>query len=290
VTFPATVVRVFIASPSDTADERSTARTVIASWNASHAEGEGVVLVPVGWETDAVPEWGDEPQSILNRQLVDSSDVLIGVFWVRLGTRTASGRSGTVEEIERFAASGKPVLLYFCRKSPDLDLIDTDQLKAVRDFEAECQGRALYDTYGDGAEYEAKLARALTHVVRDRFTGGSASAGGLPRGQRLASPPSVKKQPRLAAHLENLGQSSHRLIVANTGTVDVLKVDVEVPPEATSFSLFRTDFPLDILRPGERVGVPAALHMGGGKSIFDVWLVGETAEGEQIRFPAKVSI
>jgi hypothetical protein len=38
---------------------------------------------------------------------------LIGVFWTRVGTPTGIAESGTLEEIERVAAEGKLVMLYF---------------------------------------------------------------------------------------------------------------------------------------------------------------------------------
>lgn len=290
MTFEATVVRVFLASPDDTADERAIARTVIARWNVNNAANEGIVLLPVGWETDAVPEWGNHPQSVLNQQLVDASDVLVGIFWTRLGTPTPAGRSGTVEEIERFAESGKPVLLYFCRKHADLTAIDTDQLKALREFEAACRDRVLYETYGDPPEFEAKLTRGLTRTVRDRFAGTKSGGDDLPQGRRLTQPPRRKEEARLGAHLENYGRHSYRLIVANSGTADILGVNVEVPEEAQSFSILTNELPIDVLRPGERVGLLASVHMGGGKSIFDLLLTGTTPDGEAVSFPSKISI
>lgn len=289
MTFQATVARVFLASPGDTVEEREAAREVIARWNVDHSVAEGVVLIPVGWETDSVPEWGDHPQAILNRQLVDSSDLLIGIFWTRLGTPTATAESGTVEEIERFAASGRPVLLYFCRKSVGIAEIDAGQLTSLREFEANCRDRALYDTYGDSAEFSAKLSRALSAVVRERLAA-SGGRGQLPRGQRLSTPPRPKQEARLGAHLESHGRNSYRLVLANSGTVDALQVNVEVPPEASSFSLMTDELPLDVLRPGERVALIASVHMGGGKSIFDVIVTGTTPDGVAIRCPSKISL
>lgn len=283
-------MRVLLASPGDTRNERDLARTAIARWNSNNAMDQAVVLVPVGWETDSVPEWGDHPQSILNRQLVDSSDVLLGIFWTRLGTATPDSTSGTVEEIERFAKTGKPVMLYFCRKHADLSAIDTAQLDALRDFEASCRTHALYDTFGDAAEFESKLARGLTRTVIERFAARTGEASHLPVGRRLSAPPERKPEARLSAHLESHGRSSYRLVLANIGTVEVMDVDVEVPPEASSFTLFTDELPIDVLRPGERVALMASLHMGGGKSIFDVFVTGTTADGDHLRFPSKISI
>jgi hypothetical protein len=290
VTFEATAVRILLASPGDTAHERELARTAIARWNSIHAMDRAVVLIPVCWETDSVPEWGAHPQSILNRQLVDSSDVLLGIFWTRLGTATPDSSSGTVEEIQRFAKSGKSVMLYFCRKQADLAAIDTAQLDALRNFEASCQDHALYDTFGDAAEFESKLARGLTRTVVDRFAAKAETASHLPVGRRLATPPERKPEARLSAHLESHGRSNHRLVLANTGSVDVMDVNVEVPPEASSFMLHTDELPIDVLRPGERVALLALLHLGGGKSIFDVFVTGTTADGHGLRFPSKISI
>ncbi|MDE0802784.1 MAG: hypothetical protein OSA99_05610 [Acidimicrobiales bacterium] len=275
------------------------AREVIAMWNAEHAERLELVLVPVGWETDAVPEWGSHPQEALNRQLVDGCDLIVGVFWARLGSATPSAPSGTAEEIKRCADSGKPVLLYFCRRDVALDQVDPDQLIALRAFEADIREQVLFDSYGDDAEFSAKLRRGLTKVVNDQFLMGDrddlaeepeASATARPaRGTRLTSPPVPKQQPRLAARLESHGRS-RRLVLSNSGTVEMTGVDVEVPAEASSFHLVTNELPIDILRPGERVALLASLVMGGGVSIFDVTVSGSTPDGERASFPSKISI
>jgi hypothetical protein len=54
---------------------------------------------------------GRRPSS--NDQLVDDADILIGLFKARIGTPTGISASGTIEEIDRLVAAGKPVMLYF---------------------------------------------------------------------------------------------------------------------------------------------------------------------------------
>jgi nucleoside 2-deoxyribosyltransferase len=83
---------------------------------------------------------GDHPQSILNRQLVDRCDLLVAVFRTRLGTPTPHGPSGTAEEIERFIASRKPVLLYKLNGREDGDT-DLHQLAALNEFMASLRQR-----------------------------------------------------------------------------------------------------------------------------------------------------
>lgn len=80
--------RILIASPGDVAEERDIIRQEIARWNSMHAVEMKMILLPVGWETDATPDLQEPGQAVINRQLVDTCDLLIGVFWTRLGTRT----------------------------------------------------------------------------------------------------------------------------------------------------------------------------------------------------------
>jgi hypothetical protein len=54
--------RVLIASPSDMPEERKAATDAINEWNALHAAAESTVLLPVRWETHAMPETGVRPQ------------------------------------------------------------------------------------------------------------------------------------------------------------------------------------------------------------------------------------
>lgn len=79
--------------------------------NALHAAHVGVVLMPVRWETNASAEMGGAAQDLINRQIVDDSDVLVGMFWTRLGTPTATNVSGTAEELQRFLDGAKPAAL-----------------------------------------------------------------------------------------------------------------------------------------------------------------------------------
>jgi hypothetical protein len=111
--YQATIYRVLIASPSDVTKERGTIPDVINSWNATNSEDFGVVLLPVMWETHSTPEMGDRAQAIINRQLVFNCDILICTLWTRIGTHTGVAESGTIEEIEEFKNTGKPVLIYF---------------------------------------------------------------------------------------------------------------------------------------------------------------------------------
>ena len=111
--FEAIVYKVMIASPSDVIRERKIIREILAEWNTINSESRGIVLLPVGWDTDVSPSMGEHPQKIINKQVLKDCDLLVGVFWTRIGTPTEEYFSGTVEEIEEHLKSGKPAMLYF---------------------------------------------------------------------------------------------------------------------------------------------------------------------------------
>jgi hypothetical protein len=84
--FESRVFQLLIASPSDVADERSVITDLVEEWNYANSRERGVVILPLAWETHTSPEMGAPPQTIINRQIVDECDLVVGVFWNRLGT------------------------------------------------------------------------------------------------------------------------------------------------------------------------------------------------------------
>lgn len=104
---------------------------------------------------------GDRPQAILNEQIVKSCDLLVGVFWSRIGTPTGKAVSGTVEEIEEMRAAGKPVLLYFSSQPPPADAVDSEQYKKLNEFRSWCRDKALIESYTDLSDFKDKLERQL---------------------------------------------------------------------------------------------------------------------------------
>ncbi|NRS14940.1 hypothetical protein HP398_00645 [Brevibacillus sp. HB1.4B] len=84
--------RILIASPSDLHKERKVIRDAINTWNTQNADIFNIIFLPTMWETNTVPTMGDRPQEIINQQIVDKSDLLLGVFWTRIGSPTGSCR------------------------------------------------------------------------------------------------------------------------------------------------------------------------------------------------------
>lgn len=107
--FRATVLKVLIATPGDTADEVAAITKSLHSWNGRRAEAENVILLPRHWKADAVPLVDPNgAQSVIDSQLVDSSDIVIAVFDSRLGQATQGAVSGTAYELSAHLLPASP--------------------------------------------------------------------------------------------------------------------------------------------------------------------------------------
>ncbi len=165
--YDARVYRILIASPSDVEEERDIASSVIQSWNDLHSYTRKVVLLPLRWETHTAPEYGTRPQEVINRAIVDECDLLVGIFWTRIGSPTGSADSGTLEEIERVGKAGKPVMLYFSRVAIDPDRIDTNQIESLKAFRKNTYPKGLVETYQKLSGFRDKFSRQLEITIRD---------------------------------------------------------------------------------------------------------------------------
>jgi hypothetical protein len=168
--FEATVYRVFVASPSDVEDERKLIPEVISAWNSKNSLNENVILLPIMWETNSVPEMGDRAQAIINRQLgIQDCDILIGVFGARLGSDTGVEVSGTVEEIKKFleADNASRVMLFFStRVAQSFDELDPDQITKLKDFKNSCRSFGIVGEYDSPYELGEKIRDGLSYRVR----------------------------------------------------------------------------------------------------------------------------
>ena len=162
----AIVFNVLIASPADVSEERDVVTAAIHVWNAANYPTTGIMLNPVRWETHSFPESGDRPQAIVNRQIVDEGDFLIGIFGNRLGTPTGAAQSGTIEEIERFRKAGKHVALYFSTADVPRNA-DREQLAALEAYQREREKDTLYFTFGSANELRLLVTQHLPRIVAE---------------------------------------------------------------------------------------------------------------------------
>jgi hypothetical protein len=280
-----------IASPGDTPNERQIVHDVLIEWNGVNGE-EGVMLLPRMWETDATPEMGDEPQAIINRQLVDKADMLIGIFWTRLGTPTSETESGTLEEIERCIKADKPVLLYFSSMPVVMDSVDIDQYERLVAARDDFKRRGLVDTFESEHELWRKVSAAVTRMVRDRFAPSlvvdeeAVESSSAPRPVLLAR---IDRQREIRGYSKS-GSAQYttreRLIIENQGTAAAanLTVDIEAPEGENEPFIALDEAPIGWLPPGGAVSYPMAQTFGTA-SQWDIvfrWTEGDVQhEGRQ---------
>lgn len=183
----AVVYRVMIGSPSDLSAEREAATDTVNEWNAQHADAEGVVLLPVKWETHAVPTAAVRPQSAINEQLVDRCDIFIGMFWSRLGTNTGVAVSGTAEEIDRFVAAGKPAMLYFSRRKVSPAKGDAKQAAKLQAFKVATRKKSLVGSFLGANDLRRVLLRDITRQVRMLRPAKANGAGRIDRAHAITA-------------------------------------------------------------------------------------------------------
>jgi len=159
--YQATVIPIMIASPGDVFEEREVIREVIHNWNYINSAKTKVMLTPAGWETHSSPELGTRPQELINSRILKDCDLLIGVFWTRLGTPTGKSESGTVEEIEEHIKAGKPAMIYFSSKPAAPESIDSKQYAALRAFKERCRELGLVEEFDNLIEFKDKFSNHL---------------------------------------------------------------------------------------------------------------------------------
>jgi hypothetical protein len=179
--FQATVLKVMIASPGDVNDERQIVREEVYEWNHIHTNDRKLVLLPIGWETHSTPSLGERGQSIINREVLAGCDLLIAMFWKRIGTPTGDYASGTVEEIKEHVKAGKPAMLYFSSAPVPQEVIeDKHRLKQYQDllrFKAECFKDGLVESYDSLDDFRDKLARQLAQKINLNYPSDPINAG-----------------------------------------------------------------------------------------------------------------
>ena len=201
------VLSVLIASPSDVGKERDVVAEVIHEWNAVHSRRMGLSLEPIRWETHTFPASGARPQEIIDKQIVDDCDFVIGIFGARIGTPTGEAQSGTSEEIERLRKQGKHVSLYFSNAPVPRDT-DRQQLEALQKYQEARSQDTLYRTFATPQDLQRQLSRHLPQVVANVHEK-LRSSGGLETAERELT----ESQAVAAQRLVKLASAADALVI-----------------------------------------------------------------------------
>jgi hypothetical protein len=175
----ARIIKVFLASPSDVADERDALASLMSEINdvlAYLAPEKQLSLELVRYETHAYPDLG-QPQDVIYREIAQDYDIFIGVMWKHCGTPTKTAPSGTIDEYRRACETrghGRlpRIMFYFCEEHiPIPGKIELEQLTQVVDFRAEIASHGLWWNYPAHSKFREYVRGGLLRAVRDILQG-----------------------------------------------------------------------------------------------------------------------
>ena len=155
------VYDLLISCPSDVSEYVDILEKEVNHFNNFWGRTNNVIIRTRHWSKDSYSEFGSYPQKLLNKQIVDSSDMAIGVFWTRFGSPTENYGSGTEEEIERMISMNKQVFLYFLDKPISPSKIDHTQYEKIKQFMEEHKNKGIYFTIQDERTLAKKFRENL---------------------------------------------------------------------------------------------------------------------------------
>jgi hypothetical protein len=167
------IFQIFVASPSDVAEERTILETVVTQLNQVWSTTLGITFELLKWETSVHPSFSSDPQEAINEQIAPDYDVFIGILWGRVGTPTPRAESGTIEEFERAYARFKSgentpeIMLYFKDAPISPSKIDLKQMETLQSFRRSLSDKGgLYSVFEDQASFESSVRAHLSAIAQ----------------------------------------------------------------------------------------------------------------------------
>lgn len=159
------VLKVALCGPTDVSEELEIAKKVIAEWNHINWEALSCGLLTRHWKTHSSPDLGERAQRVIDRQLIDDSDLVVAIFWKRLGTPTGLADSGTVEEIDRAIHHDIRTMVYFSNLEAPAAAIDPEQERSLAKFRNRIFGLGLAASFASRRQFEDEFRRQLGLAV-----------------------------------------------------------------------------------------------------------------------------
>ena len=207
------VLKIVFCGPGDVARELSIAADVVDEWNKNHFESLNCGLKLLNWKSDAAPSMAERGQAVINRELIDSADLIVAVFWRRFGTPTGMHDSGTAEEVIRAMSRDKPMMLYFSDIEAPMVEDDPEQVAKLRDFREKAMASGLPWSFRSRKQFRESFKQHL----KTRVT------------ELLAMPEKSSPKPR-SRTIKQSAQGSGNVQVAGDGnTVNVHTTSPQKP-------------------------------------------------------------
>lgn len=277
--YSTTAYQLLVSAPSDLpAEDIRAAFDVVARWNVLYGRQQGATVVPTHWRRHSAAEYGTRPQESLNKQLVKDADVLIALFWHRLGSPTGEAESGTVEEIEEASAHGAYVGVLKCTRAIPPDDLDGAQASRLDAFLDEIRAKSLILEYEDAVTLRERIDTILTTAVTELRTraveqaGAAATPAGDETGHATSSRgtevwPRIERSESVKTDSKGRVKTQNRwqLVLSNTGDEPARRVRYRLEAEDPEDNLpLRSDDPgeLEVLAPHTDAAYTLFMHMG----------------------------
>lgn len=229
LSYSGVIRRFLISCPGDVPHEDlAVVRQAIGRWNGVYGEGFATAIVPLSWGEHAAAEFGQHPQTVINRQLVERADGCIAIFANRIGTATNDAESGTAEEIQKLAEAGGHVAILRCLRPVDPARIDHAQAAKLEEYLAKVRQQALILDYGTDADLARHIDNILVYAVsRDQARATlqlQTNVGAAPRVAEVW--PRVEGSERVSTDARGRIRTTRdwRLVLHNTGTAPAREV------------------------------------------------------------------
>ncbi|MBQ21048.1 MAG: hypothetical protein CMD31_09860 [Flavobacteriales bacterium] len=168
------IYKCFIGSPSDTSVEREICDKVFEEINTTIGESMDFRIESKKWEKDVFPAFGADSQDVINKQIGSDYNIFVGIMWKKFGTPTSRAESGTEEEFlnaHKLWEKNKDIdlMFYFNKEAVELDEIDTDQLKKVKQFSKKVADLGgLYYQYNGASQFEADFKKHIQKILLNK--------------------------------------------------------------------------------------------------------------------------
>jgi hypothetical protein len=219
--YRAQVIPIMIASPADVSAEREIATDVIYRWNAIYARQQKHVLLPVKWETHSSSDLGGRAQQQINDRVLRFCDLLVGIFWTRLGTPTGKAESGTAEEIKEHLLAGKPAMVFFSRQPAAPETFDPADYARLKQFKEWCREQGITWDYDSPQDFGIQFNHQLQLLLHSNPYLGDLLHRSKEAGDEVAPPsPPAPEMPEMSAEaielLSSASKDRGQILVADT--------------------------------------------------------------------------
>jgi hypothetical protein len=169
------VIKILVASPSDTKDERESCLRVFIELNKGIGDKHGFVIEQRMWENNTRPSFGNYSQEVVSEQLGNDYQIFVGIMNNKFGTETKKAGSGTEEEFNNAynrLVNKEPVeiMFYFNDAPVRKSELNTDELNKITTFKKKVSDLGGYHwTYNGVQDFEKTLREQLTDYLLKSF-------------------------------------------------------------------------------------------------------------------------